>query len=97
MLKAFNCLTLWTLSLAVLMPFAAQAGDTEFCQAYAKAAIEQVSVGRSNRACAAGMQGPRWSPTFQVHFGYCLTNPIEVVEGGTHKRAEYLRSCGAMR
>lgn len=95
MLKTLNCLTLWTLSLAVLMPFAAQAGDTEFCQTYAKAAVEQASVGRSHRVCAAGMEGPLWSPVFQVHFSYCMTQPIEVVENGTHKRAEYLRSCGA--
>jgi hypothetical protein len=96
MLKALNCLALWTLSLVVLMPVAAQSADTEFCQAYAKAAVEQASIGRSHRACAAGMEGPRWSPTFQVHFGYCMTQPIEVVEGGTHKRAEYLHSCGAI-
>jgi hypothetical protein len=95
-LKTPNRLTLWTLSLAVLMPFAAQAGDTEFCQTYAKAAVEQASIGRSHRACAAGMEGPRWSPTLQVHFSYCMTQPIEVVENGTHKRAEYLRSCGAI-
>ena len=96
MLKAFNCLTLWTISLGVLVPFAAQAGDAESCQAYAKAAMEQVSIGRSNPACAKGMDGPRWSPSLRVHFSYCINNPIEVVEGGIGKRNEYLRSCGAI-
>src|ERR1022692_2589406 len=95
-LKGLNCLTLWTMSLAVLMPFAAQAGDAESCEAYAKAAMEQVSIGQSNPACARGMDGPLWSPELRVHFSYCINNPIDVVEGGIGKRNEYLRSCGAI-
>jgi hypothetical protein len=95
-LKALTCLTLLTLSLAVLMPFAAQATDAAYCQAYAKTALDQVSIGHARPACAAGMQGARWSSAFRVHFDYCMSNPTDVVEGRQGARAEYLRSCGAM-
>jgi hypothetical protein len=96
MLDALKRLMVLVPSLVILMPLAARAGDTDSCQAYAKAAIEQISVGASNPACVAGMQGPLWSPAFGVHFAYCMSNPIEVVEGGAGKRAEYLHSCGAI-
>jgi hypothetical protein len=95
-LNALIRLTLLMPSLAILMPLAAHAADAESCQAYAKAAIEQVAVGRSNPACAAGMQGALWSPAFRVHFVYCMAHSIDVVQGGMGKRTEYLRSCGAM-
>jgi hypothetical protein len=94
-LKALIALSMPTL--AILMPFAAQAADAGYCEAYAKAALGQVSVGHSHPACAAGMQGARWSPTFRVHFDYCISHPTEVVEGRQGARSEYLRSCGAIQ
>jgi hypothetical protein len=97
MLKALICMTLLTLPLAVLMPLAAHAADAGACEAYAKAAVAQVSIGRANPACAAGIQGARWSPAFRVHFVYCMTRPNYVVENQQGERTEYLRSCGAMR
>lgn len=95
-LKTLTCITLLMPSLAVLMPLAAEAADAAYCEAYAKAAIDQVSLGYSHPACATGMQGVRWSLAFRVHFDYCMSNPTDAVEGRQGARVQYLRSCGAM-
>jgi hypothetical protein len=84
-----------TATLAVLMPLAAQAAGVETCEAYAQAAVSQVSSGHSTPACEKGMDGPRWSAAFRVHFTYCMTHSGEVVDGQRAARNDYLRSCGA--
>jgi hypothetical protein len=88
-------LTLSTLVLALLPTLNAQAIDLEYCKQYAQAAISQVSVGRANPTCAAGMKGARWSPTLRVHLVYCMSHPIAATENLQGVRDNYLHSCGA--
>jgi hypothetical protein len=85
-----------TSALAVLTPLAAHAADVAYCEAYAQATIAQVEAGRTKPACAAGMAGVRWSGSFRVHFGYCMSHPGSAVENLQSARAAYLRSCGAL-
>jgi hypothetical protein len=89
--------TLLASALAILMPLAARAADAEFCKEYAQAAINQVSAGHAKPACAAHMQGARWSSLVRVHFVYCMSNPIDAVENLRSARDGYLRSCGAIQ
>lgn len=95
MLGTLRRLLPMTAALAFLMPLTAQAAGVETCEAYAHAAISQVSSGRSTPACEKGMEGPRWSAAFRVHFTYCMTHSGEVVDGQRAARSDFLRSCGA--
>jgi hypothetical protein len=88
--------TLLTPALVMLMPLAAQAADATYCRDYAQAAVNQVSAGRAKPACAAHMEGARWSTSVRVHFTYCMTNPMDAVENVRSARDAYLRSCGAI-
>jgi hypothetical protein len=72
---------------------AAHAADPAFCKQYAKAALTQVRGGLSNPACAAGLQGARWSTDFAVHYEWCLG--VSFAAAGTERdmRTQYLRGC----
>jgi hypothetical protein len=85
----------FSLALAVLTPLAAQAADAGACEAYAKAAVEQVTIARTHPACAKGMQGIRWSPAFRVHFSYCMTRSAVEVDNQRGARTQFLHACGA--
>lgn len=96
MRKGLIRVTLLLPALAVVTPHAAQAADVEYCKAYAQAAINQVGTGHGKPACAAHMQGARWSPSERVHFVYCMSNPMDAVENVRSARDSYLHSCGAL-
>ena len=93
MFKAPLPATILTAALTVLAPLAAQAADPAYCQSYANAARNQVRAAMSNPACAPGARGPRWTPEYQVHFDWCLTQPIAAVEAERGARTGYLRAC----
>ena len=95
MLKRLGQVIPFSLALALLVPFAAQAADAGACEAYAKAAVEQVAIARAHSACARGMQGIRWSPAFRVHFSYCMTRSAVEVDNQRGARAQFLHACGA--
>ena len=71
----------------------AQAADPGFCRQYAKAAVNQVRAGLSNPACAAGLQGTRWSSDFAVHYEWCLGTSVAATAGERDARTRYLRGC----
>jgi hypothetical protein len=72
---------------------AAHAADPAFCRPYAKAALIQVRGGLASPACAAGMQGARWSTDFAVHYEWCLGASPDAVGAERDLRTRYLRGC----
>lgn len=50
-----------------------QAADPGFCRHYAGVAVEQFARAMSNPVCASRVGGPRWSPNYEQHFGWCLS------------------------
>jgi len=84
--------TILTAALAVLAP-SAQAADPSYCKSYADAATNQVRAALANPGCAREARGPRWTPQYQVHFDWCLTQPVAAVEAERGARTGYLRAC----
>jgi hypothetical protein len=74
---------------------AAHAADPVFCKQYAQAALTQVRGGLSNPACAAGLQGARWSTDFAVHYEWCLGAFSGAAGTERDMRTRYLRGCTA--
>jgi len=79
--------------LALILFTEAQAADPTFCRQYVRAALNQVRGGLSNPACAAGLQGTRWSSDFAVHYEWCLGTSVAATEGERDARTRYLRGC----
>jgi hypothetical protein len=80
-------------ALVVLTPLAAQAAPPDYCHEYAVAAINQLRAALANPACVAGVRGPRWVPDEHIHFQWCLTQPIPMVESERGARTGFLRAC----
>jgi hypothetical protein len=80
-------------ALSVLTLSSARAAPPDFCQDYADAAVNQLRAALANPACAAGVRGPRWNPSHDIHFQWCLSQPIPVVEAERGARTGYLRAC----
>jgi hypothetical protein len=71
----------------------AQAADLAFCKQYAQAALNQVRGGLANPACAAGLQGARWSTDFAVHYEWCVGVSFAAAGVERDARARQLRAC----
>jgi hypothetical protein len=71
----------------------AHAAEPGFCKQYAKAALNQVRGGLTNPACAAGLQGARWSTDFAVHYEWCLGASFGAAGTERDARTQYLRRC----
>jgi hypothetical protein len=80
-------------ALTVLTPLSTQAAPADFCRGYAAAAMNQVRAGLANPGCVAGIRGPRWIQNESIHFQWCLTQPIPMVESERGARTAYLRAC----
>jgi len=78
---AFSC---WT---------PAQAADPGFCRNYAHAAVEQFERAMSNPFCASRVGGPRWSPNYEAHFGWCVAAPPGNVQHEWDARSRMLFRC----
>jgi hypothetical protein len=72
---------------------AANAADPGFCRQYAQASLNQVRGGLANPACAGGLQGPRWSSDFAVHYEWCLGASYGAAGAQRDARTRFLRSC----
>jgi hypothetical protein len=72
---------------------AANAADPGFCRQYAKASLNQVRGGFANPACAAGLQGARWSSDFAVHYEWCLGASYGAAGAERDARTRLLRGC----
>lgn len=71
----------------------ASAADQQFCQGYAQAALNQVRGGLNNPPCIAGMQGPRWSAEYHVHYDWCIANSYQAAGTERDARTGYLKAC----
>ena len=71
----------------------AQAAPPGYCREYARAALNQVRTALATPPCQAGLQGPRWSANFRVHFDWCLGASYPVVQSERGARTGYLRAC----
>jgi hypothetical protein len=91
-MKGLIYFILLTLVLAVIMPLAAQAADPQYCQAYAAAAIKNLSIARAKPGCV-DLWGPRWSPDYQFHYAWCTLAPVSTADYETAARAAYARTC----
>lgn len=80
-------------ALASAMSLSAQAAPPDFCRDYARAAVNQMRAGLANPRCVAGIRGPRWTPDEGIHFQWCLSQPIPMVESERGARTAYLRAC----
>ena len=72
---------------------AAQAADPAFCKQYAQAALNQVRGGLANPACAASLQGARWSTDFAVHYEWCVGASFAAAGAERDARTRQLRAC----
>ena len=72
---------------------AAHAADPAFCKQYARAALNQVRGGLVNPACAARLQGVRWSTDFAVHYEWCLGASFDAAGAERDARTRQLRVC----
>jgi hypothetical protein len=72
---------------------AAYAADPAFCKQYARAALNQVRGGLANPACAAGLQGARWSTDFAVHYEWCVGASFDAAGAERDARTRQLRVC----
>ena len=82
-------------ALTVLTAFSGQAAPPDFCREYATAAINQVHAALANPGCAS-VRGPRWIENEGIHFKWCLTQSIPMVESEHGARTAYLRACRGM-
>lgn len=80
-------------ALAVVTPLSTQAAPPDFCHNYAVAAMNQLRAALANPGCAGGAHGPRWVPNERIHFQWCRTQPIPMVESERGARTAYLRAC----
>ncbi len=90
--KLAICAALVSAALALTAP-GASAAPPEFCRDYADAAVNQVRAALANPGCVAGVRGPRWTAEHRIHFQWCLTQPIPIVESERGARTGYLRAC----
>jgi hypothetical protein len=72
---------------------AAHAADPAFCKQYAQAALNQVRSGLANPACAATLQGARWSTDFAVHYEWCVGASFAAAGAERDARTRQLRAC----
>jgi len=72
---------------------AARAAPEPFCRDYTRAALNQVQKALSIPRCRPGMDGPRWSADFKVHFDWCIGVPPSAAEGERMARTAHLRRC----
>lgn len=72
---------------------AAQAAPERFCRDYTRAALNQVQKALSIPRCRRGMDGPRWSADFKVHFDWCIGATPSAAEAERIARTEHLRRC----
>lgn len=93
MLRSLIAASVPAAALAIFAPVSVNAAPPDFCRDYATAAINQVQAGLANPGCAAGIRGPRWVPDARIHFQWCLTQPIPMVESERGARTAYLRAC----
>jgi hypothetical protein len=75
------------------MPPPVQAASADFCRDYAAAAMNQIRAALANPGCVAGVRGPRWVQNERIHFRWCLTQSVPMVESEHGARTAYLRAC----
>jgi len=80
---------------AVLLSAApgAKAADPGFCRDYAATAVRQFNAAFSVPRCRGGMNGPRWSPEFHIHYDWCLGAPYNAVRAEEAARGNYIYAC----
>ncbi len=93
MLKTTIFASLPVAALLELTPVSSKAAPVDFCANYAQAAINQVRTALANPGCAATIHGPRWVSDEQIHYRWCLTQPIPAVEAERGAHTAYLRAC----
>jgi hypothetical protein len=71
----------------------AEAAGREFCESYARAAVNQVRGALSNRRCEREIHGDRWSPEYRVHFDWCLGVSPREADTERDIRTDILRRC----
>jgi hypothetical protein len=72
---------------------AARAADPNFCQDYARAAMNQVRIAHDFGSCASRIGGGRWSYDYNRHFNWCLGAPYEAAQSEREFRRRFLDRC----
>jgi hypothetical protein len=71
----------------------AKAADPGFCRDYAATAVRQFNAAFSVPRCRGGMNGPRWSPEFHIHYDWCLGAPYNAARAEEAGRGNYIYGC----
>ena len=80
--------------LSVTLPLgSARAADPNFCQNYARAAMNQVRVAHEYPSCASRIGGGRWAFNYNNHFNWCLGVPYEAAQHERQERRRFLDYC----
>jgi hypothetical protein len=72
--------------------FAADAADPGYCQHYASQAVWQYNRNRSIPGCFQGADG-RWHANYGVHYGWCVSAPLDAVRAEDSYRGDRLHEC----
>jgi hypothetical protein len=71
----------------------ALAADPEFCEHYARAAVNQSRIAHEYGSCASRAGGNRWSGDYRKHFNWCVGAPYEAAESERTFRQRFLDHC----
>jgi hypothetical protein len=64
----------------------------DWCEAYARRAVEQYALTQKSAACAVAIDA-RWQPSFDNHLKGCRSFPRQLMESEDAVRAAHLASC----
>jgi hypothetical protein len=69
------------------------AASPGFCRDYARNAIRQTETGYSVPRCRRGMQPPRWTTDFRIHYDWCIGASYRAADAEREIRHRYLEHC----
>jgi hypothetical protein len=75
------------------LPLSVHAAPPDFCHDYVTSAMNQIRAALANPGCVTGVRGPRWVQDERIHFQWCLTQSVPMVESERGARTAYLRAC----
>jgi hypothetical protein len=81
------------LVVAAMAAPAARAADPEFCQDYARSAVEQAHRAEHHRSCQYLLERPQFSLDFRRHYDWCLNAHHHEADEERGRRHEALEHC----
>jgi hypothetical protein len=81
------------LAVTTIVSPGARAADPEFCQDYARSAVEQANHAMHRRSCQYLVDGGRFSLDYRNHYNWCLNAHRHEADEERFRRHEALERC----